>query len=66
MQIVSGNTQMCVTCDHYVGEREPYCSYSVKYESTTVRGKCYESFPSGVPRYPSNGCPYWKKWGAVK
>lgn len=66
MNQVNGNGHMCVTCDHYIGEREPYCFVSVKFESSSERGKCYETFASGVPVYPLGGCPNWKKWGVLK
>ena len=66
MQIVNGNTHNCVTCDHYVGDREPYCFTNVKYESPLERGKCYETFATGMPVYLTNCCPRWRKWGAVK
>ena len=66
MYQVNSNMQLCVTCEHYVGPREPYCFLAVKFESTSERGKCYETFPSGVPVYPMGGCPRWRMWGALK
>ena len=63
---MSGNMQLCGTCEYWVGAREPsYFGNAVLLDNQSVKGKCFclnGPFSRAERFSNSSTCGYYRKW----
>ena len=64
MAIYSSSMKICGVCAYWSGNRKLIGLSNVSIDSD--KGKCYETFVSGVDRFPQSSCPNFVLWEPLK